>query len=90
MALARTAKQENHQSPTLSGEFICRRPVQVIEFSPIRFKPEMHPSARLMAMLAEKFFLVLETLRSHASEDKPPQIVASTPRPVPVSLPRKK
>jgi hypothetical protein len=32
-------------------------------------------------MLAEKFFLVLETLRSHASDDRP-EIVTSPPRPI--------
>ena len=32
-------------------------------------------------MLAEKFFLVLETLRSHASDDEP-QIVVSTTHPI--------
>jgi hypothetical protein len=31
-------------------------------------------------MLAEKFFLVLETLRSHASDDRP-EIVTSPVRP---------
>lgn len=31
-------------------------------------------------MLAEKFFLVLETLRSHASDDRP-EIVTSPARP---------
>jgi hypothetical protein len=30
-------------------------------------------------MLAEKFFLVLETLRSHASDDKPPTVMSTTP-----------
>jgi len=40
-------------------------------------------------MLAEKFFLVLETLRSHASDDKP-QIVMTTTRHIPITLPRGK
>jgi hypothetical protein len=40
-------------------------------------------------MLAEKFFLVLETLRSHASDGKP-QIVISTTRLTPITLPRRK
>jgi hypothetical protein len=40
-------------------------------------------------MLAEKFFLVLETLRSHASDDKP-QIVISTTEHVPVTPPRRR
>lgn len=30
-------------------------------------------------MLAEKFFLVLETLRSHASDDKPPAVRSTAP-----------
>jgi hypothetical protein len=37
-------------------------------------------------MLAEKFFLVLETLRSHASDDGP-RLVSSSPH-VSVSLPQ--
>jgi hypothetical protein len=50
-------------------------------------------------MLAEKFFLVLETLRSHASDDKPqndkphdnkPQIVTSPPRQTPITPPSKR
>jgi hypothetical protein len=40
-------------------------------------------------MLAEKFFLVLETLRSHASDGKP-QIAISTTEHVPIAPPRRK
>ncbi len=40
-------------------------------------------------MLAEKFFLVLETLRSHASDGEP-QIVISTTQHVPISVLRSK
>jgi hypothetical protein len=40
---------------------------------------EMNASASSL-MLAEKFFLVLETLRSHASDDRP-EIVTSPARP---------
>jgi len=40
-------------------------------------------------MLAEKFFLVLETLRSHASDDKAP-IVTSTAPHIAIKLPRRK
>ena len=40
-------------------------------------------------MLAEKFFLVLETLLSHASDNEP-QIVISSTRHIPVTLPRRK
>jgi hypothetical protein len=32
-------------------------------------------------MLAEKFFLVLETLRSHASDDRPDIVTSSAPSP---------
>jgi hypothetical protein len=49
----------------------------------------LHSSARLAAMLAEKFFLVLETLRSRTPDDKP-WIVVSTARHVPVALPWRK
>jgi len=40
-------------------------------------------------MLAEKFFLVLETLRSHASDKKPPVAISTTLH-TPIKLPRKK
>ena len=30
-------------------------------------------------MLAEKFFLILETLRSHSSNDKPPVVISTAP-----------
>ena len=39
-------------------------------------------------MLAEKFFLVLETLKSHSLPDGSPRIVSTSPH-VPVKLPRK-
>jgi hypothetical protein len=83
--------EENCQNLIQPHEFICRHPVRVIEFfvNPIRFNTEMHSSARFTAMLAEKFFLVLETLRSHASDDKP-QIVISTTQHIPITLPRRK
>jgi hypothetical protein len=57
--------------------------------NPARFDTEMHSPARMTAMLAEQFFLVLETLRSHASDDKPP-IVTSTTRHIPITLPLRK
>ena len=47
-------------------------------------------------MLAEKFFLVLETLKSHTSDDKTSSVVISTAphipiKPhVPIKLPRRK
>jgi hypothetical protein len=45
------------------------------------------PTRGEAAMLAEKFFLVLETLKSHAS-DGSVRIVSTTPR-VPIKLPTK-
>jgi hypothetical protein len=36
-------------------------------------------------MLAEKFFLVLETLRSHSHDDGAPRVVSTSPH-VPVKL----
>jgi hypothetical protein len=41
-----------------------------------------------MRMLAEKFLLLLETLRSHSHPDGSP-IVVSTSRHIPIELPRK-
>ena len=40
-------------------------------------------------MLAEKFFLVLETLKSHTRPDGSPRIVSTSPH-VPVKLPTAK
>jgi hypothetical protein len=40
-------------------------------------------------MLAEKFFLLLETLRSHAADDRPHVAVSTSPH-VPVRLLRRK
>jgi hypothetical protein len=40
-------------------------------------------------MLAEKFFLVLETLRSHASDGNPRIVISTTPQ-VSIALPRRK
>ena len=40
-------------------------------------------------MLAEKFFLILETLRSHSSNDKPLVVISTAPH-IPIKLPRKK
>ena len=37
-------------------------------------------------MLAEKFFLLLETLRSHSSQDGSPRVVSASLH-VPVTLP---
>jgi hypothetical protein len=46
-------------------------------------------------MLAEKFFLVLETIRSHISDDKPsggrsPQVVTDAEPQIPVKPPSEK
>ncbi|MDI4233370.1 hypothetical protein OZ411_11155 [Bradyrhizobium sp. Arg237L] len=40
-------------------------------------------------MLAEKFFLVLETLRSHASDGEPQIVISTTPH-VPIIVLRRK
>jgi hypothetical protein len=40
-------------------------------------------------MLAEKFFLILETLRSHASDDRPYIVISTAPH-IPFKLPRRK
>jgi hypothetical protein len=61
-----------------------------IRFNSLFQNTKMHfVSEVLEPMLAEKFFLVLETLRSHAS-DHNPQVATSTTRHVPATLPRKK
>jgi hypothetical protein len=46
-------------------------------------------------MLAKKFFLILETLRSHSSSDRPPVVISTAPHipiklPIPLKLPRRK
>ena len=43
----------------------------------------------VIAMLAEKFFLILETLRSHSSNDKPPVVISTAPH-IPIKLPGSK
>jgi hypothetical protein len=40
-------------------------------------------------MLAEKFFLVLETLISHASDDKPHIVISTAPH-IPIGLPHRR
>jgi hypothetical protein len=52
-------------------------------------------ASEVTAMLAEKFFLVLETIRSHASDDKSsdgrPSPVVTTPVPqIPIKPPGEK
>ena len=42
-----------------------------------------------IVMLAEKFFLLLETLRSHASDDKPPVVISTAPH-IPIAPMRNK
>jgi hypothetical protein len=49
----------------------------------------------VIAMLAEKFFLILETLRSHSSNDGPAVVISTAPhipiKPrIPIKLRRKK
>ena len=41
---------------------------------------------RVTPMLAEKFILLMETLKSHASPDGAPRVVSTSPH-VPVKLP---
>ena len=60
----------------------------MIEFQAIHIdrNGENSHASEVTPMLAEKFFLVLETLKSHAPTDGSP-IVVSTARFVPVTLP---
>jgi len=44
---------------------------------------------KVIAVLAEKLFLVLETLRSHASDDKAPIVISTAPHSA-IKLPRRK
>jgi hypothetical protein len=46
-------------------------------------------ASEVSAMLAEKFFLVLETLISHASDDRSSPVVSSPPH-IPIKLPSRK
>jgi hypothetical protein len=47
-------------------------------------------ASEVIAMLAEKFFLVLETLISHASDDRSsPVVIAPVPL-IPIKLPCRK
>jgi hypothetical protein len=47
-------------------------------------------ASEVSAMLAEKFFLVLETLISHASDDRSSPVVSSPPPHIPSKLPSRK
>ena len=47
-------------------------------------------ASEVIAMLAEKFFLVLETLISHASDDRPSPVVSSAAPHIPIKLPSRK
>jgi hypothetical protein len=57
----------------------------VIEFPAIHFDTWRSDHKRGYAMLAEKFFLVLETIKSIAS-DRSVRVVSATPH-VPITLP---
>jgi hypothetical protein len=46
----------------------------------------MKPPKEATSMLAEKFFLLLETLKSHTYADGSPRVVSTSPH-VPVKLP---
>jgi len=47
-------------------------------------------TCEVIAMVAEKFFLVLETLISHASDDRSSPVVISTVPHIPIKLPVRK
>jgi hypothetical protein len=47
-------------------------------------------ASEVIAMLAEKFFLVLETLKSHASDDGSPPVVISTAPHISIEMPCRK
>jgi hypothetical protein len=51
---------------------------------------EINSPSEVIAMLAEKFFLVLETLISHASDDRSSPVVTSTVPHIPIKLPCRK
>jgi hypothetical protein len=63
-------------------ELHCCRDSRAIGFLAylVLFETEMNAFASL-TMLAEKFFLVLETLRSHASDDRPAIMTRTAPPP---------
>ena len=51
---------------------------------------EINSPSEVIAMLAEKFFLVLETLISHASDNRSsPAVISTTPH-IPIKLPYRK
>jgi hypothetical protein len=62
----------------------------VIEFPAIRLSDGDGSASEVSAMLAEKFFLVLETLISHASDDRSSPVVSSPPPQIPIKLPGRK
>jgi hypothetical protein len=47
-------------------------------------------ASEVIAMLAEKFFLVLETLISHASDDRSSPVVSSPAPHIPIKLPSRR
>jgi hypothetical protein len=74
------------RSLILICEIKCCDLVQVIEFPMIHFDKWRNGHSEVTPMLAEKFFLVLETLKSHAPTDGSP-IVATTAQHIPIKLP---
>jgi hypothetical protein len=55
----------------------------------IQFGDATRPDSEVIAMLAEKFILFLETLISHASDGKPHIVISTSPH-IPIKLPRRK
>jgi len=66
---------------TISCELICGDLARVIEFE----ESDSTNQGEVIAMLAEKFFLILETLRSHSSSDRPPIVISTSPH-IPIKL----
>jgi len=66
----------------LFGELICGGLARVIEFG----NATRSTMSEVIAVLAEKFFLVLETLLSHVSDGQP-AIVVSTTAHIPIKFP---
>jgi hypothetical protein len=68
---------------TVSREYNCGDLSQVIQFG-----DATRPDSEVIAMLAEKFILFLETLISHASDHKPHIVISTSPH-IPIKLPKK-
>jgi hypothetical protein len=60
-----------------------------LNFPSIRFDPTKGQFIEATHMLAEKFILLLETIKSHSNPDGSPCVV-STSRHVPIKVPERK